>query len=309
MSASEPFSNQAPIEPAKSTGGPDAAPPAAGEPQPRVSEEQREAFRRDGFLVVEGLSTPEEIEWMRVVYDRLFGERRGWDDGALFDMVRPDDLERGLALPQMLSPSRYAPVLRETRLCASAYGIARQLLGPKIENNLEHAILKPPQGGAATPWHQDEAFWRPGWSFEESISVWMPLQDVDVESGCMQYIRGSNRGPLFAHRSPGDDPRIHGLEIVSEPDLSQCVAAPIRAGSAVIHHSRTVHGAGANHTDEPRRAYVLGFGVQTRSNRLFTRDYPWNCEKVTAREARELRSLPAVKRLSRKILSRLRGHS
>ncbi len=283
------------------------APAAGAGTAPRLSAEQLAALRRDGFLHVEGLTSTEEIEYIRGLYDRLFSERRGWESGDLFDMVGRDNLEQGLALPQMLWPSRYEPRLAQTRLAANARAVAEQILGPQLENMLEHAIMKPAQKGAATPWHQDEAFNRKGSGFEESISIWMPLQDVTVESGCMRYLRGSNLGPLFPHRSPNNDPRIHGLETVSVPDLSRCVDMPMRAGGGVIHLSRTLHSAGPNTTGQPRRAYILGFAVKSHRHQLLTRDYPWNLEKQTAREERELQSLPPLRRALFRIRRFIRG--
>ncbi|MGO9994689.1 MAG: phytanoyl-CoA dioxygenase family protein [Steroidobacteraceae bacterium] len=273
-----------------------------------LSEAQLESFRRDGYVVVQNLTEPGEIENLRVAYDRLFSERRGWESGDLFDLVGDDSKKGELALPQLLWPSRYEPALRKTKLATSANMIARQLLGPDVQNILEHAIMKPAQTGAATPWHQDDAFNRPGSGFVEQISIWMALQDVTLDSGCLKYIRGSNHGPLFPHRSPGDDPRIHGLETAEIPDLKNCVSVPVPCGGAVIHHSRTLHSAGVNTSSIPRRAYVLGYSVQSRNHRLLlTRDYPWNLEKKTAREQREFRSLPPFKRAVRRIRRLLRG--
>jgi len=255
------------------------------------------ALRRDGYLYVKGLSSQEEAESLRAPFDRIFSERRGWNTGDLFDMVEIDSPEHELALPQIVRTSRYEPLLLQSILAASARSLAEQILGPKLENDLEHAVLKPAISGAATPWHQDDAFHPKGSGVPESISIWMPLQDVSVENGCMQYIRGSNLGPLYPHRSPRNDPRIHGLETVSPPELTNCVAVPVRAGDAVIHLSRTLHSAGVNFSDQPRRAYVLGFSVRTRRDNLLVRDHPWNLEKQTAREARSLSIQPPVKRL------------
>jgi ectoine hydroxylase-related dioxygenase (phytanoyl-CoA dioxygenase family) len=273
----------------------------------RVSEEQLAAFRRDGFLVLDDLTTPDEIASMRTLYDRLFSERRGWENGDLFDMVGRDSSERPASVPQMLWPSRYWPELRQTQLYASAVSVAEQMLGPGIQNILEHAIMKPALHGGATPWHQDDAFSRKGSGFLESISIWMPLQDVTLENGCLMYIRGSNWGPLYPHRSPNNDPRIHGLETVAKPDMTNLVPVPVRAGGAVIHHSRTLHAAGVNTSDQPRRAYVLGYAVQARPHSRFSRDYPWNLEKRTARDERELSKLPGWKRTLRKVRRFLRG--
>jgi hypothetical protein len=280
---------------------------AASHDGPQLGEQDLASLRRDGFLVVHGMTTPEEVVSLRSVYDRLFSERRGWERGDMFDMVGPDDLNTGLGLPQLLWPSRYEPALRQSRLAASARSVAEQILGPKIENMLEHAIMKPPLTGAPTPWHQDDAFIRKGSGFVESISIWMSLQDVTVESGCLLYIRGSNLGPLFPHRTPGNDPRVQGLETVDPPDLTHCVAVPVPAGSAVVHLSRTIHGAGANKSTQPRRAYVLGYGVKARPHQFLTRDYPWNLEKDTARDQRALRSLPPLRRTIHRLRRFVRG--
>ena len=54
---------------------------------PRLCADDIAALRRDGFLLVRGLSSTEEIESLRAPFDRLFSERRGWNTGDLFDMV------------------------------------------------------------------------------------------------------------------------------------------------------------------------------------------------------------------------------
>ena len=59
---------------------------------PVLTAEQIQRFWADGYLLVDDVTSGEEIAAMRVVYDRLFAERAGWDNGDLFDMVARDDL-------------------------------------------------------------------------------------------------------------------------------------------------------------------------------------------------------------------------
>jgi ectoine hydroxylase-related dioxygenase (phytanoyl-CoA dioxygenase family) len=147
----------------------------------------------------------------------------------------------------------------------------------------DHAILKPPRHGAATPWHQDEAYWEPGLEYN-SFSLWVPLQDATLENGCMQFVPGSHRLEVLPHHSINKDPRVHGLE-VDGADTSAAQPCPIRAGDATAHLNRTLHYAGPNRTGAPRRAYILGFGTPPRK-RSEPREFPWNVAKQTARERR-----------------------
>ena len=78
----------------------------------------------------------------------------------------------------------------------------------------DHAILKPPSSKSLpTPWHQDEAYWDPTLTYE-SLGVWVALQPVTVENGCMQFIAGSHRtSDVLPHHTQNNNPRIHGLEV------------------------------------------------------------------------------------------------
>jgi ectoine hydroxylase-related dioxygenase (phytanoyl-CoA dioxygenase family) len=164
----------------------------------------------------------------------------------------------------------------------NAKAIAEQLLGGECTAG-EHAILKPPRYGAATPWHQDEAYWNPDLEYS-SLSVWMPLQDATVDSGCMQFVPRSHRQGILPHHPIGHDPRVHGLEVDSF-DADSVVPCPIPAGGVTIHQCRTLHYAGPNLSDEPRRAYIQVFGLPTKQ-RAESRDFYWQRIQQTARMER-----------------------
>ena len=252
-------------------------------PTVSLTTEQVDFYHREGYLALPALMTAEEVEAVRQIYDRLFAQRAGREDGNQFDLAGTDEEGQEATLPQILGPVKYAPELADFPFRATALAIAKQLLGPEAEARGEHAILKPAGIGAPTPWHQDEAYWNPGLEYE-SISMWIPLQAATVENGCLQFIPGSFHLGIQPHHSIDNDPRIHGL-VIDQVDPANATACPIPAGGATIHHCRTVHYAGPNQTDQPRRAYILGFGLPTRE-RDTVRDFYWQREKRTAREAR-----------------------
>ena len=245
--------------------------------------EEVSRFKAEGFLEIPEITTPEEISRLRVLYDSLFKQRAGWEKGDFFDFSGLDDTGSTASMLQLLEPSRYEPALRDTVFRTNAHAIAKQLLGPAAELVFEHAMLKPANTGGETPWHQDEAFY-PRFTNYRSITFWLPLQAVDVDNGCLDFIPGSNDGPLLTHRSINNDPRIHGLEA---PDAQAAlkVSCPLEEGGATVHGYRTLHHAGPNMTDGPRRAYALGFGVRSKEYVLRT-EHAWNVEKATARALR-----------------------
>lgn len=249
----------------------------------QLSEEQIRQYHDQGFLSLPALTTPEEIELMREAYDRIFAERAGRERGDQFDLAGSDEEGKQAALPQILSPSKYAPELANLQAWVNAKAIASQLLGGEAIYSGDHAILKPAGHGAPTPWHQDEAYWDPMLEYQ-SMSFWMPLQEANEANGCMQFVPGSHKLEVLEHHSINHDPRVHGLE-TDGVDETQAVACPLPPGGCTIHDSRTLHYAGPNRSDVPRRAYIMVFGLEP-SERKTPRSFPWNDKKKTARDAR-----------------------
>jgi ectoine hydroxylase-related dioxygenase (phytanoyl-CoA dioxygenase family) len=256
---------------------------AQWEPTLSLTQDQIDFYHREGYLVLNALTTAEEVAWMRGVYDRIFAMRAGREEGNQFDLAGADGEEAVATLPQILSPSKYAPELKEGLFRANALHIVKSLLGPLVQAHGDHAILKPARIGAATPWHQDEAYWNPSMNYN-SLSIWIPLQDASIESGCLSFVPRSHNLEVQPHHCINHDPRIHGLE-ADYTDFQNAVSCPLPAGGATLHHNRTFHYAGPNNTETPRRALILTFGTPA-SPRQSPRVFYWNDRKQTPREER-----------------------
>jgi ectoine hydroxylase-related dioxygenase (phytanoyl-CoA dioxygenase family) len=216
-----------------------------------LTEDQVAEFEERGFVTLRELTTADEVVSLQRTYDELF-------DPAT--EIEPSDrvqLAGDRALPQILNPDRYAPQLRDTVALQQATEVARRLLGPQAELMGMHAIRKPAWSGAETPWHQDEAYWDP--SFEHrAISCWVPLQPVTVVNGCLHFVPGSHLDELREHELTAPEV-AEGLQVTDQAAVTGAVACPLPAGGASVHAGRTLHYAGPNHTDEPRRALVMAF--------------------------------------------------
>jgi ectoine hydroxylase-related dioxygenase (phytanoyl-CoA dioxygenase family) len=258
----------------------------------RLSQDEIDRFNAEGFLAIDEITTPDEVTWIRGIYDRLFAEKVGWDKGDLFDFAGDTDDREKARLPQLLNPSRYEPALARTQFRANAEAMAKQLLGPRAYLIFEHAMMKPAHTGAETAWHQDRAFYARYTNYR-AVTIWMPLQPVNRENGCMEFIPASDKQEVVTHRHLNDDPRVHGLEAMGV-DSSKAVLCTLPAGGASFHGDRTLHHAGPNLSSEPRRAYALVFGVRDRQYTLHE-DYPWN-RGTTARDERARKALGPVER-------------
>ena len=224
---------------------------------PTLSPERVAAFHRDGFTVIEGLTTPEDLERISRVmarlyarYDALARRRRAWNLGTGGIGEAPEILEINQTI-------ELEPELEASLTFRRCQELAAVLLGRDVEYRFDHAIYKPPFNGCATAWHQDEAY-----TLDPSLVTahfWVPLHEVSVERGCMQFIPGSHREQVRRHHRLQHLRHAHALE-TTDVDTRRAVACPLRAGDATVHFPRTLHYTGPNATALPRLAWSLEFG-------------------------------------------------
>lgn len=260
---------------------------ALKQPTVRLTTGQIDFFHREGYLTIPSLTSLEEVAFIRTLYDRIFAQRAGRESGAQFDLAGTDEEGKEAVMPQILGPAQYAPELNETQLLVNATAVTRQLFGDNAWCGFGHAIYKPPRISPPTPWHQDAAYWSPEMDYPASVSIWVPLQEATLENGCMWFVPRSQRPDVYEHQSIGKDVRIHALEL-QEHEMHRVVhpvACPLPPGGATFHGPYTLHYAGANKSDIPRRALILGGGLPG-IKRDKPRDLYWNRLKKTLREER-----------------------
>jgi hypothetical protein len=110
-------------------------------------------YRDLGFTFVDRITTDDEMDWLRVVYDHIFASRISGVPGGFFDLARPYDAAGADLLPQAIFPERAIPDLLDTVYVRNARRIAAALLGVDADE-LEvwgHMIDKPPRTGHETP--------------------------------------------------------------------------------------------------------------------------------------------------------------
>ena len=70
------------------------------EPTISLTDEQIAFFHKNGYLAIEWLTTATEVSWLRGVYDRLFSEQAGREEGNHYDLAGTDEDDKPSSLPQ-----------------------------------------------------------------------------------------------------------------------------------------------------------------------------------------------------------------
>lgn len=208
-----------------------------------LTDEQVGLFELRGFLSIPGITSTDEIEALRTLYDEVFEREMGCSLVEMGSMLRLS----GRPLLVIYPPRDAIVALQETTLYRRSLKMAARLMGVeegRVIGGLR-MFSKPARYGP-TDWHQDAAYRPPP---HETMSFWVPLDPVTPDDSCLWYIPGSHVGRVVRpHREEGDH------LVTGDVDRALAVECPVPVTGAVAHHSCVLHRAGPNATDRPRRA-------------------------------------------------------
>jgi ectoine hydroxylase-related dioxygenase (phytanoyl-CoA dioxygenase family) len=224
----------------------------------RLTEEQVDSFRRDGFVVVRRMIDLDQVKELLRDYERAVrGE---------IHVPKFGEIPEGVQVIQLASPSRHIPVWQEHAYFRNARAISRQLLGDDLDYFYDQIIFKPPRTPGETHWHQDAAYWTEGPANERAVTCWLSLGESFLENGGMQFVPGSHLGPVREHHPLMEDATIHN-ELATErvSDEVKVFASRLEPGDATFHHCRTLHYTGNNRSDVPRHGLVTHFAPKVNT--------------------------------------------
>lgn len=178
-----------------------------------------------------------------------------------FDISLPQSAERADA------PMHTGPAVFNLLVNARLLDCVESILGPEILSNpIQHVRMKLPlravhvekPGGlaSAVPWHQDNGVTVAEADETDMLTVWLPLNDTTIANSCLNVVPGSHRDGIAVH-CPG----VGGLSIPEQlMDEAKAVPLPMRAGSVLFMHRRTMHCSFDNTTqDEVRWSFDLRY--------------------------------------------------
>jgi len=119
------------------------------------------------------------------------------------------------------------------------------LLGDDVVAWGSHFFCKMPGDGRAVAWHQDASYWP--LSPSHAVTVWLAIDDADLENGCMKFIAGSHHsGHLTYRRSSPEEHNVLDQTVENAESFGTIVVDDLRAGEASIHNDLLLHGSDPN---------------------------------------------------------------
>jgi ectoine hydroxylase-related dioxygenase (phytanoyl-CoA dioxygenase family) len=221
-----------------------------------LTEAQRQAYNRDGYIVVPEVFSATEIDELRRVTDEFVaGSARVTANDSVYDLedshTPAEPRVRRLKAPHLIHPA-YLAASRNAKVVE----ILKDLWG-SVRFDTGKLNMKSAGYGAPIEWHQDWAFYPH--TNEDLAAVGIMIDDVDMENGPMMVVPGSHKGPIHDHHGPNG--RFCGAMDPQTCDIDLSRAQPClgKAGSITVHHVRAVHGSATNFSGRPRRFLLFQY--------------------------------------------------
>ncbi len=259
-----------------------------------LTDDQRQRYERDGFLVFDRFAPPETVAALKQRALQLVDDFEPSEERTVFTTDQQDRVSNGeflasgsgvwcffeerafdeygrLAQDKRLSINKIGHAMHDLDPVFEAFSYTRELADVAADLGLRDAlalqsmyIFKQPHIGGEVGCHQDAAF-----LYTEPLTVtgfWFAIEDATLENGCLWVEPGGHQGPLRQlFRRDGDDPTDDGggtrfvpLDDTPLPDPPGGLAPlEVEAGTMVVLHGLLPHWSDVNRSGVSRHAYSL----------------------------------------------------
>jgi phytanoyl-CoA hydroxylase len=231
-------------------------------------EQYKAAYDRNGFVIVRQLLPAAEFAELTEQLERYIREVVPTlpDAHAFYD-----DKRRPETLKQMQHMGG-DPYFADYRNHPTWTALARALVGEEVNAMEPEWFNKPAGTNHVTPPHQDNYYFclKP----PNVITIWMALDVVDEENGCLRYVPGSHLRGIRLHGRSNVLGFSQGILDYGPADTAAEAQIHLQPGDVVAHQGNTIHRADANRSPtRNRRAFATVYkGVSCqRDEAAFTR--------------------------------------
>ena len=212
------------------------------EPQ-RLSQQQIDQYNEKGFIFPLDVFSDDEAATHRAVFDELLDAAtasggnsysiNGWHKTcrSVHDLVTE---------PRILD-------------------YVQDLIGEDLICWGTHYFCKMPGESKRVSWHQDASYWP--LTPSQTVTVWLAIDDADVENGAMQVVPGSHQHGQIDFASSADDENNVLNQTVQDALVygEAPVALAMKAGQISLHTDLLLHGSDPNRSVRRRCGLTMRF--------------------------------------------------
>ncbi|HTI16044.1 MAG TPA: phytanoyl-CoA dioxygenase family protein [Trinickia sp.] len=225
--------------------------------------QQVQALREQGFVVVKGLVAPERCAAIKALAVQQLDEAQAPLEFEA-DLRYPGAPESkhapgGHTVRRLLDAYARHSLIRDWATAVDVRGWMELYFGEKPHLSRAHhncVMTKHPAYGSLTGWHRDARYW----SFERDdlVSTWLALGPECVENGALWFVPGSHTMTFTSDRF--DAAKFFRADLPENKALIETAVCPkLEAGDVVFFHCNTLHAAGRNVTDDVKFSLVFTY--------------------------------------------------
>jgi phytanoyl-CoA hydroxylase len=226
-----------------------------------ITLEQKKQFDEQGYLVLRGLFSADEVKAFTDHYMALRQEGTKPGDFSGVDLSSSDPLKK---FPRMIHMHRWDSISLKWMLDQRIGAALTGLMGTEPYAVQTMLYFKPPKArGQAV--HQDQYYLRvqPG----TCIAAWMALDPCDEENGCLQVVPGSQNWPLLCTIKADTSQSFTDVTVPlpAGTPVQPVVMAP---GDVLFFNGQLVHGSGPNRSADRFRRTLIGHYIAGEASQV-----------------------------------------
>jgi len=243
-----------------------------------LTDQQIAAFKHDGYLVVPGLYSPDEVAQIQSWTEEI----AAWPEtpGRHMMYFEHEPVTNQRLLNRMENFSPYHQGFADLFAGEKMLGSVSQLLNEPAVLFKGKVNFKLAGAGGFEP-HQDV---QAGWEIYGSlhITAMVSIDACTIENGCLEMVAGAQgKGFIGNSWEPLSDEHMKGMDF--QPVLT-------KPGDAVFFDSFAPHRSGPNESNDPRRVLYVTYNRLSEGDHRQAyyeakrKSYPQDCEREAGKE-------------------------
>lgn len=252
---------------------------------PKIDDAERDFFRENGYLIVEGALSPAEVESLRAEATALCRGERGEIRGVYpADAGETDDdvLRRYLCIH---FPHKLSQVMYDSLAHPVMVDVLTRVIGANVKAMQSMLFIKA-AGKPGQAWHQDEIYIP---TRDRSLTGgWIALDDATTENGCLWVIPGSHKHGILWQQHHHDDRRFDCSEETFGFPYADADSIPVevKAGAIVFFNGYLLHRSLPNHAKTGYRRVLVNHYMSAES--LLPWHNPRTGERMATADVRDV---------------------